>query len=213
MKKILSSLLAVLVIAGSSLVAGAQVAEHSPTTRESAAFQVVHAAPVMTAPIELLEPARVLPPNAVELTVRPAMCGQDSCVQHYRTHNARTNAGANAIANNIGGTAVAVANEVALSTDSTAVAAADTTCPSEITTLGLARKVATFGSYTAPASLGAAFSYTLTASWSPTGTATITKVCMLNASSGGTLFFESVLGTSVTTNSGDTDTLTWTVNG
>jgi hypothetical protein len=148
-------------------------------------------------------------PNIVTLTIHRTT----GKTEVYKTHNSRVNAGASAIAQLIGSGAATPFNYVALSSDATAVAATDTTCPSEYTTNGLARKAATYGGYVAPGSLGGSASYTETASWTSTAnTQAINKICALNASSSGTLGFETILGSTVTLNNGDTGNLTWTFN-
>jgi hypothetical protein len=152
-----------------------------------------------------------LPPNTITFQIIRAN-GHREPIQI--AHNARVNAGASAIAQLIGSTAGTPFNYVALTSDSGAVVATDTTCPSEYNnTNGLGRKLATYGGYAAPASLGASASYTLTTSWTSSANAqNINKICAFNASSAGTLGFETILGATVTLNNGDTGNLTWTFN-
>lgn len=150
-------------------------------------------------------------PNVVTVTVIPKGCHEATCERVQSQHNARVDSGASFVSNQISGTVAAVAKYIAVSADVTAVAKADTTCPSEITTGGLARAVATYGGYTPPGSLGGTASYTLSLTYNATAAYTIAKLCLLNATSGGTLLFETLLGTAVTGGSGDTLNVVWTV--
>lgn len=95
---------------------------------------------------------------------------------------------------------------IALSTSVTATSGSDTTCPSEITTNGLARTLGTFAS-TGNNTDTVSNTFTYTGSTQ----VVITKVCMFDASSGGNLFAEDLLSSSATVSaSGDQVTITWT---
>jgi hypothetical protein len=120
-------------------------------------------------------------------------------------HNLRTNAGINWQYNQMAGTTAAVCTYFALSNDSGAPAATDTAVASEITTNGLARVNAT------AAHTSNATSYTLSYTFTATGTQSAQKIGVLNASSGGTLCFENTF-TQVSMVSGDTLAVTYTIN-
>lgn len=123
--------------------------------------------------------------------------------------NLRTNAGIDWQAESMGKTASrpAVADWIALTTNTGAPAAGDTTLTSEITTNGLARAQGTF-SHTASAT-----SYKISFTFTATGTHTaVHKGGLFNASSAGTLAFETNLSSDATLASGDTLTIEWTIN-
>jgi phage baseplate assembly protein gpV len=122
-------------------------------------------------------------------------------------HNLRTNAGINWQYNQMAGTTAAVALYIALSSDTTAPAAGDTTVAGEITdTFGLARALGT-ASHSSNAT-----SYTVAKTFTATGSYTaVQKAGLFNASSGVTLVFENTFS-SVNMNSGDTLAVTWTIN-
>ena len=109
----------------------------------------------------------------------------------------------------------AAANYIALTANSGAPAAGDTTLTGEITTAsgGLVRAQAT------PAHSNGTSTYTLTKTFTANGSdvlpVTIAKIGVFNASSSGTMMFETLLGTTATLSaSGDqltvTDTITLT---
>lgn len=137
----------------------------------------------------------------------------DGSVDYAYGHNARTNAGASYIAGALFNTSVAALNYMALSSATLTPAMGDTTLASEITTTGLARKTATYGGYTAPASLGATSSCTLSASYTNGGggAVSVTSVGLLSAASGGTLGFEANLSAGNTLNPGDSVAITYTL--
>ena len=128
--------------------------------------------------------------------------------------NARTAAGAAFIAGVIGSAQTAPANYIALSTATLTPTNADTTLPFEIAGTGLARKAATYGSYTPPASLGATASYALTVTYTNNTGSTVTVVSAgcFTAISGGTMVFETNFGASTALLVGDTVNVTWTFN-
>ncbi len=94
---------------------------------------------------------------------------------------------------------------IALSTDTTATSATDTSCPSEQATNGLAR---TLGTYSTPS----ANSHKISNVFTYTGSApvAIAKVCMFDALSGGNLFADDVLSSTATVSAnGDQITINW----
>lgn len=195
-----------------ALPAFAQV-EKAPPVKDTPTITIVHKKHAVMDPLKSPTEIGVWKPlNTVVLTVVPKGCYDALCSDLRVSHNSRVDAGAAAIAGNIASSQVAIFNYVALSTDTATPVKTDTVCPSEIVGSGLSREVSTFGSYTAPASLNGAASYLMTASWTATAAATVGKICMLNASSAGTLGFETLLGAPVTVANGDTINLTWTFN-
>jgi hypothetical protein len=126
-----------------------------------------------------------------------------------------TNAGKDAVASMIGdssGSRAAAATYLALTANTTAPSASDTTLTAEITTAGggLIRAAATY------AHSGGTSTYTLTKTFTANGSdslpVTIGKVGVFNASSAGSLVWETLLGTTATLSaSGDALTLTETV--
>lgn len=144
--------------------------------------------------------------NPVKVTITRAATGE---VEEIHTHNLRTNAGADFQKNQMSGTAVAVANYIAVTANATAAAATDTTLTAEETTNGLARGTGTFN-----AGAAGSTSYTLTRTFTYSGGSPITlaKSGMFNAASAGTMVFEAVFGSTATLVNGDQITVTWTVN-
>lgn len=126
-----------------------------------------------------------------------------------------TNAGKDAIASMVGdssGSRAAAATFLALTANTTAASAADTTLTGEITTAGggLVRAAATY------AHTGGTATYTLTKTFTANGSdalpVTIGKVGVFNASSAGSLVWETLLGTTATLSaSGDALTITETI--
>lgn len=126
----------------------------------------------------------------------------------------KTNAGVDAMLAQIHDTAAAPNrfNYIALTADSTAPSASDTSLASEITTAsgGLIRKQATYAhtNGTSTATLTATF----TANGSDSLPVTVAKFGVFNASSSGTLGYETLLSATATfTASGDNMTLTETI--
>lgn len=126
-----------------------------------------------------------------------------------------TNAGRDMIASAIGdrsGSRAAVADYIALTANSTSPAAGDTTLASEIATAsgGLVRAQATY------AHTNGQSTFTLTKTFTANGndslSVTVAKVGIFNASSSGTLVWETLLGTTATLSAvGDALTCTETV--
>jgi len=96
---------------------------------------------------------------------------------------------------------------IALTTNTGAPAAGDTTLTSEISTNGLQRAIATY------AHTNDAASYTLTKTFTASGTHTaVHKAGLFTNAANGIMVFETNLNADATLNSGDTLTITWTVN-
>lgn len=122
--------------------------------------------------------------------------------------NLRTNGGADFQADVMGKTTQpAPAQYIALTVNTGAPAAGDTTLTGEIATGGLSRAQ---GAY---AHTNGTTSYTITNTFTASATHTaVHKAGLFNASSSGTLVFETNLSSDVSLVSGDTLTITWTVN-
>jgi hypothetical protein len=141
-------------------------------------------------------------PNLVHFIARHA----DGTVFYDQTvHNLRTNAGVNWQFNQMAGTTAGACTYIALSNDTAAPSATDAALAAEITTNGLARASAT------PAHSGNTSSYTLTYTFTATGTQSAQKAGLFNAASTGTLCFENAFSP-VAMNSGDTLQVVWTLN-
>lgn len=147
-----------------------------------------------------------LKPNAVSLVVRDT---QGRVKQVIKTHNLRTNAGADFQKNQMSGTAVAVANFIAVTQNATAPVASDTTLTGEETTNGLGRAAGTFNGGAAGST-----SYTLSKTFTYTGSGSVNlnKAAVFNGASGSTMVFETLFGTPANLATGDQITVTWTVN-
>lgn len=128
------------------------------------------------------------------------------------SYNSRVNAGALWQAGIMGSATAAPANYIALSSATLTPAMADTTLTSEITTNGLGRALATYQGYTAPTSLAGAASYQLAKTFTATGAQTVNSAAIFNASSAGTMFVEANLSATATLASGDSLSITWTIN-
>lgn len=125
-----------------------------------------------------------------------------------------TNAGKDHIALQVAGSAsaTAVAKWVALTANSTAAAAGDTTLTGEIVTAsgGLIRAAGTYAHTNGTSTY--TISNTFTTNANDSLPVTIAKVGIFNASSSGSLVFETLLGTTATLSAvGDTLTITQTV--
>jgi hypothetical protein len=165
--------------------------------------------------LDELEPPR--PPiggGALGTSFTPEQFGPEFLSRWLAGEALRTNAGADFQSRVMGDTAstgtgsYAAANWIALTTDATAPAVGDTTLTSELTLSGLGRAQAVY------AHTAAATTYTLTKTFtSSDGTnRTINKVGVFNASSAGTLVFETAVPTPPTLVSGDSLTVTETVS-
>jgi hypothetical protein len=128
-------------------------------------------------------------------------------IYHYEDHNLITDAGKDFISAQIGSASASAngANYVALSSDSTAPAATDTSLAGEISGNGLDRSQGTY-SHT----LGTN-TFTVTEVFSATGAANnIQKSGLFTAASSGTMLAENTFS-SVNLISGDQLTITWTI--
>lgn len=144
--------------------------------------------------------------NFVNITVRDA----SGTIKYAHTgHNLRTNAGANWQADIMASTSTPSVNAqctyIALTNDSGAPAAGDTTLASEIAANGLSRAQGTY-SHTSNAT-----SFTVSKTFTASGTQASQKTGLFTASSSGTMCFENTY-TAVTVNNTDTLTVTWTIN-
>lgn len=141
--------------------------------------------------------------------------GGMTAVEAYRAQTMlKTNGGVDFIAAQLSGSASAsaVAKWMALTANSTAESASDTTLASEITTGGggLVRVASTY------AHTGGTATYTLTNTFTANGSdslpVTLAKIGVFTASSSGTMVYEKLLGTTVTLSvSGDNVTITYTL--
>lgn len=104
--------------------------------------------------------------------------------------------------------AYAAANYIGLTENTSAPAAGDTALTGELTGSGLARAQGTYAHTTG------ASSYTITKTFTSADatTRTIHKAALFNASSTGTMPFESALPSDAILVSGDTLTITWTIS-
>lgn len=136
-------------------------------------------------------------------------CNADPSTVYFEQtgHNLRTTAGGDWQASVMGNTSAppATMNYIAVTNDSGAPAAGDTTLASEITTNGLARAQCAYAHTAGTAA------FTCQKVFTATGTQASQKTGLFNASSAGTMGFENTY-TAVTVNNGDTLTVTWTVN-
>jgi len=134
--------------------------------------------------------------------------------------NARVNAGAALCASLISGTTLGgisspgAAKYIALSTSSLTPAKTDTTLTGESAATGLARALATAGTYTLPATLDGAASYVLSKSFtnSSGGAVTIVSTAIFDAATSGNMFVEGNLASSYSVAIGDSLTINWTIN-
>lgn len=145
-------------------------------------------------------------PNYVDIIVRDA---QGNIKQQGRSVNLRVDSGTDWQAAVMGNTGAqpAAADYIALTTNTGAPAAGDTTLTGEIASGGLSRAQGTY-SHTASAT-SYKISHTFTATSAHTA---VHKAGMFNAASSGTMAFETVLSSDVTLAINDTLTIEWTVN-
>lgn len=153
--------------------------------------------------------------NRIHVVVTRSKTGKQEILNSY---NSRVNKGGDLIGSLISGTSLNSISSplppiyLALSTATLTPSKTDTTLTSEITTLGLGRVAGTVGAYTGPASLDAVASYTLTHTWTASGTVTAVSAAIFDAVSTGNMFVEGNLSASASLLSGDTLALTWTIN-
>lgn len=144
-------------------------------------------------------------PNYVDIEVRDKY---GRIKQTGRSINLRTTEGGDWQADVMGhDTQPASAQWIALTTNSSAANASNTTLTGEIATGGLARAEGTYSHTNDTAS----YKITKTFTASATHTA-VHRAGLFNASSSGVMVFETVLSSDVTLVSGDTLTIEWTVN-
>jgi hypothetical protein len=128
-------------------------------------------------------------------------------IYHNEDHNLITNAGKDFIAAQLGSTSAATngANYIALTTNSTAPAATDTTLGGEITGSGLARAQGAYSHTSGTAT------YTVSNTFTATGTVNnVQKAGLFTASSAGTMMAENTF-TAVSLAANDQLTITWTI--
>lgn len=192
MRKVVLGLTVVLAMIG----AGFAQTDTYPTS-ESVGVQVQRTRP-------FVEDLTVRPRNVVTMVARHA-----DGTEFFRkvVHNLRTNAGSDAQSSQMANTSTqaAACNYIALTNDGTAPNVADTTLASEISSNGLSRAQ---GAYAHTSSTSA---FTVTKTFTATGTQSAQKAGLFNASSVGTLCFETAF-TPVSLVSTDTLQITWTVN-
>ncbi|TLY07104.1 MAG: hypothetical protein E6K88_07255 [Thaumarchaeota archaeon] len=130
-------------------------------------------------------------------------------IYHSEQHNLITTAGMDFIAKQLGdtlGLGINGANYIALTTDSTAPAATDTTLTSEITTNGLTR---TQGTYAHTAGTD---NWTVSKTFTATGSFTgVQKAGLFTLAAVGTMMAENTFA-SVNLANGDQLTITWTID-
>jgi len=144
-----------------------------------------------------------------ELTVIKNLGRPDEEVLCWKKRNLLTNGGRDKAHNQIYTNTSAGARGagfIAVTTDSTAPADADTTLTSEITTGGLARADASTKTHTSNTNT-TTISHTFTASATHTN---VQKAALFDASSSGTMYHENTF-TATTLQSSDTLTVTWTL--
>ncbi|HXI99064.1 MAG TPA: hypothetical protein VNG73_08975 [Gemmatimonadaceae bacterium] len=140
--------------------------------------------------------------------------------KRLRTFNSRVDAGAALVASLISGTtlggisAPAVAKYIALSTSSLTPAKGDTTLSGETAASGLARAIATMGTYTAPASLDGGASWVATKTFTNTsaGSVTVVSAAIFDAAASGNMLVEGNLSTSAVLAINDQLIINWTIN-
>lgn len=156
------------------------------------------------------EPTRLFVPNTITWQVSRADGTVEPAI--YVT-NARTDAGANAIAQLCGLAGALPFAFVGLSADLTAVVKTDTALTGELTLNGLARKAVTYGGFVGPTVVNGVASFTQTTAWTATANAqSINKIAAFTAISAGIMGFATILSSTTVLNNGDTGNLTWGFN-
>lgn len=135
------------------------------------------------------------------------------------SYNSRVNKGADLIASLITGAAQNSISSplppkyIALSTSTLTPDKTDTALSGETSVAGLGRALGTQGSYSGPSTLDGAASYTVTKTFTLTGSATtIVSAALFDAVSSGNMFVEANLSSSAVMATNDTLAITWTVN-
>lgn len=153
--------------------------------------------------------------NMVEVTITRANGKIERMMPSY---NARVNVGAGIVAYLMTNSNLASLTSptfpiyIANSANSLTPAAGDTTLSGEISTNGLGRALGTIGGYSAPAALDGAASYTISKTFTASGTQTVQSAALFDAASVGNLFCEANFTSSASLQNGDQLTVTWTVN-
>jgi hypothetical protein len=137
-----------------------------------------------------------------------------------RSFNSRVDAGAALVSSLISGTTLggisspATAKYIALSTSTLTPAKGDTTLSGESSASGLARALATMGTYTAPSSLDGGASWIASKTFTNTsgGSVTILSAAIFDAASTGNMLVEGNLASSAVLAINDQITLNWTIN-
>lgn len=160
-----------------------------------------------------MQPGDVFPrwTGHVRMQVWRKIDGLYQLVQEVEGYNARTDAGAQAVANAISGTQPAVFKYIAFTATNVTIAKGDTTLAGEITTGGLGRTVGTFAYTTTPSTLNGAMAFTITTANTTSASYTIRTVGLFNAASSGTLLSEFNFGADITGISGDVINTVWTI--
>lgn len=131
-------------------------------------------------------------------------------IYRYETHNLITDAGKDFIKQQAFGTAsTSTAQYIALSTDSTAPNANDTTLAGEITSQGLERAQ---GTATSGGTGQITISKTFTMTSGNQTSFTINKAGLFDSSSGGTLVAVALISNPPTLQAGDSITINWQIN-
>lgn len=129
-------------------------------------------------------------------------------------YNARINSGAAQQGVLMGSAAGNPFKFMALSTASLTIAKTDTTLASEITSgtdAGLVRVSATFGTYTAPSTVGGAASFVLSNTYTAATGATVQSCALFDASSSGNMFSEINFSSSAVLSAGDSLAVSYTI--
>lgn len=144
--------------------------------------------------------------------------GNGELIKYSHSYNSRVDKGGDLIASLITGTSQNSISSplppkyIALSTSSLTPAHTDTTLSGETSSSGMARALGVQGSYITPTTLDGVASYTVTKTFTATGTITIVSAALFDAVSTGNMFVEANLSVSSVLANGDTLGITWTVN-
>lgn len=134
------------------------------------------------------------------------------------SYNSRVNKGAALTASLMSGSSLGSISSplppiyIALSTSSLSPAAGDTTLSGETASSGMGRALGTVGGFVAASSLDGSASYTVSKTFSASGTIAIVSAGLFDAISSGNLFAEANLSSTASLSNGDTLQITWTIN-
>ena len=171
--------------------------------------------------------ANFVVPASMAGHVELEVIGSDGYIKDYvRTDNAIVNNGEDCIAkmlfkgptstgtNTCTGSITAAFNVIALGSGNTAVTQADKGIETLISGNGLDKVIGTVTMTNGSATADAGTQVSITNTYSPSGSATINEVALLNSTSGANdgMLARQVLGTGVSVQNGDTLTVTWTIN-